>query len=1411
MSQVADGDLNNKINQLSVGNYLLEINGSKINLNISSTEEGGFIFHVFIAELGVISITGSNKEKMISDLFNFLHQVDNVKNNLTLENSSEKIFSGTIYRVGDDSIISSELFRKINILKNNIVADINKQNVIEINGVKINKDLLSHLGCQIEGKAIISVDLDNIPNWQNKLIFDADKLNNFFLSASGSDDDKKIIALLRKILKDKEKNIKNILSVDTSRIDYVVAKERLTKLLELGNHDIESNYWHELRNPSLKIPRHMRIISKIGYTNIGFGVWQTMISTLNMIESLQNENLKPTERKEIVKNLAIMWSEMVYNGISEVIEIIVAKGMLRYRANTAEYVGKISTRVGVALNILSVGFDIYNAYDNFSRVGFETDNRKKIDYIINGSFAVASALVTIGVSIAILAGSAVAGPIGIVIGAAITAFLTIYNAARVIEDVKKRINFTVSEEIENGLSVFFTGDLTSSKKNEITLLDTKNYFRTRVDENSKAFSKKLIESNPQSYYFYTNEEYEFVEKRYLSLSNIPKEIDSDYIIINNKPIVLTIGELYTETEAKQMKSFSNSFGFYSTSFRYYEPKKNIGTDEVLIYDVDFYVDELYKYNVDLKSNQYVTLLRNTRDNINLEKLNPELGLLKVNGVQAIYNYSGDSSEVFYFNTNNGNDIISAPANASNIFDIYNGIKRLSGGNNNDTFNLFVTESPNYASRFYGRDGIDTLRIAYNSPLYSGYNINLKNNYVSFIRSKNQSNSDGFKPSIFYFFDKETGITSPFIIHDSMPSISLRTDEVIAYLDSFENIICSGNSDDILTGSDDDNYIDAASGKDYILGLKGNDTIKLSEGFANGCEGHDTYIISRLNGFYKGKEEVSIIINEVNGNEKLENNQDVSEQNIVRLEHNLKDIKSIKRIGSDVVFLLDNGFILNEDKTQTSLPATSMRLKNIFKNESGFDLLTNYCIITNDGFILNNNSDAHYNSDPLFNFSYMEVYSNLDDKYEYIYINSNSREFNLRSRSCSVKYNILPEFKYSGLANCNSIALSIEGDSGNNTYLAIDHHARIALTAGVDVYQLKTFIAQNSNERIEILPSKTVDYESVDNLSTFILPDVSGYDLKFENGVISHRYNPTTHRLIDLKITDRSLNTILHSGIQIRFIDKDNKMFILPNSDSGEQLLIPVVKEKLSISYFDDHVIIPESLILNKIMIENSNIYLSPPLLQSAFLSNLLKHNSILNIELLPVIDLLTGDDMLINKNQGCSVIAGGKGNDTLIVEGGHHILFANEGDDKLYGGKGNDVLISDSGNDYLQGGEGDDIYLINKHYGEITINDNEGKNVIYITGLDKDEMMLSSRDNDDEVLFTQDKNFIVRIKHKYKEDQQSAYQIEQREYVLTEEVLVSIIHEMAQFNHTQLSSMKGTLLPEAKEWTLMPIITKHLG
>ncbi|MFF0908997.1 anthrax toxin-like adenylyl cyclase domain-containing protein, partial [Proteus mirabilis] len=307
MFKIAGGVLNNKISQLSIGNYLLEIDTKRINLNISTTENNRFIYRIFISDVGEINITGSDREQMTIELFRFLNEINNVKNNIAVEHTNETSVSGVVYHVNEEGIISPELFDKLNILKNKISSDISQQNIIKIAGVEIDKAILFDLGCQVDGKSIININLQDIPNWQNKLRFDAEKLNDFFLSASGSEIDHKILSLLKKILANKEKNIKNILSADTSRTDYIVAKERLMKIIELNNSNIDSNYWHKLRNPSLKIPRHMKIISKIGYANIAFGMWQTINSTFMLAEQLNNPQLTLKEQKEIVNNLAIMW------------------------------------------------------------------------------------------------------------------------------------------------------------------------------------------------------------------------------------------------------------------------------------------------------------------------------------------------------------------------------------------------------------------------------------------------------------------------------------------------------------------------------------------------------------------------------------------------------------------------------------------------------------------------------------------------------------------------------------------------------------------------------------------------------------------------------------------------------------------------------------------------------------------------------------------------------------------------------------------------------------------------------------------------------------------------------------------------------------------------------------------------
>ncbi|MER1720832.1 RTX toxin, partial [Proteus terrae] len=287
-----------------------------------------------------------------------------------------------------------------------------------------------------------------------------------------------------------------------SRIDYLMASERLSEIIKLGDKNYDINDWNTLRKNSLNIPRHMRIISKIGYANITFGMWQSINATFMLAEQLNDPLLTVKERKEIINNLAIMWSEMAYNGLSEMIEITLAKGLLKYRHNPLEYVNKISTRISIGLNVLSIGFDIYNAYDNFSRISVGTNEKQRIDYIVNGSLAVVSGLVTLGVSIAMLAGSTVAGPVGIVAGAVIALATSIYNAARLIEEAKTKVHFTPLEELNNGFYAFLMGDLIPDKKNEIIYLETETQLEAMIDKKAISYLEEIKKQSYLSRYFY---------------------------------------------------------------------------------------------------------------------------------------------------------------------------------------------------------------------------------------------------------------------------------------------------------------------------------------------------------------------------------------------------------------------------------------------------------------------------------------------------------------------------------------------------------------------------------------------------------------------------------------------------------------------------------------------------------------------------------------------------------------------------------------------------------------------------------------------------------------------------------------------------------------------------------------------
>lgn len=1395
------GILDEIIIELKPGNYLLDIDHEKINLTINTSPEGMIRFDVFINKVGSIKIIGHDKNKITSDLLNLI-------NNISYKNRIEGNKTvGSIYHISEFDTKSISLFNKFALMGKEIKLDLDNKYTIKIDNIEINKKILSSLGCYVNDVPILKTDLKAFSLKNEKVTFYADKLNDFFLSASGSDDDNAIISLLKKQLNQKEKNITSILSPDINRMDYLAAKERLAKIIELNEVDVNKNYWDKLRYPTLKIPRYMKIISGIGYGNITFGMWQSISSTLNMMDLLKDNSLSEDQRKEISANLAIMWTEMTYNGLSEIIEIAVAKGMLKHRTNALEYAGKMSTRVGMALNLLSVGFDIYNMYDNFSRISSESNARKRDDYIVNGTFAIVSALATIGVSIAILAGSTVAGPIGIVVGAAVALITTIYNAVRVVEDAKNKVSFTVWEEIESGFLAAFTGKIAAKKQNEITLLDTKNYLRISTEEASQSYHQQLVKYNPNSQYFYTNEEYRYKAKNYYK---VVFELFKDPTGLLIPPMVTFIAEnqaeLMSKEEAEKISSLSSHLVLKKTKYQYFEPQEAISTDETLIFDLDFYIHQLKKYTIEIVpqkgdarhlemiDDEFLNKITMTENKIlPLKKdLNKELHC--VNN-QQVYYYQFKENEDFYFNTKNGNDIIAAPKNAKNTFDIYNGTKRLSGGIKDDIFNLYTTKSPQFASRFYGREGNDTLCIAEKSKIHSGYEVNLLANFVKFTHVLNPSNSLNFGSKIYLYHDKKTQTRAPKVIVDTMPNIKLQSHEVIAYLDSIENVIGSDKGNDLLVGNNQDNYLDGVSGNDTIYGHQGNDVIRLVEGIAEGGDGEDTYIIALAPKHYSDRKKINITLFE-----NIENKSN----SVVKLEHYFNDIKKITRDKEDLIIEVNNKIILS-DKENKIIP-TFIRLKNVYKNITSTEVNHHYNLITDDGFMLTINDNLMPNNNVLFNFSYLENYSKRKEKMTHFYLDEVKKQLIATFSNYNEAYSLLPELKYSGIALGQVISFTLEGSADDNTYFSVTPNSTIKLSNGQDAYQLKTFIANIEGEHIDIVINSSNFDKSKESSANIILSDVSGYELKLDNGILSHRYNPNGHLYLD--INEMLLKNNLFQNLTFRIIDKDSKVFSLPNKYKENGLLVPIVPDVFEISSGDDNLVIQNNIIFNKFLRNGSDVYqhnTEPSLLSQAF-----KQQDIPNIELLPIIDVFEGNDIVINHNEASSVISGGAGDDILIVEKGHHILLAEEGNDKLYGGEGNDLLISDKGHDYLNGSVGNDIYVVAQREGNVVIMDNQGHNRVFITGVDKNKPLISSREGDDEIFRSQDNQFTLTIKDQYFKSLPSC-QVEQKAKEVDSVNLSAIIYEMAQFNQTQLSSMVGGQLPSTPNWSLLPVIINHLN
>jgi len=89
---------------------------------------------------------------------------------------------------------------------------------------------------------------------------------------------------------------------------------------------------------------------------------------------------------------------------------------------------------------------------------------------------------------------------------------------------------------------------------------------------------------------------------------------------------------------------------------------------------------------------------------------------------------------------------------------------------------------------------------------------------------------------------------------------------------------------------------------------------------------------------------------------------------------------------------------------------------------------------------------------------------------------------------------------------------------------------------------------------------------------------------------------------------------------------------------------------------------------------------------------------------------------------GDTTIWGHEGSDHLRGAEGDDTLYGGDGGDYLYGNDGNDYLDGGSGNDSLYGDDGDDTYIFGSGYGNDTISDSSGTNIIKLADVATDDI-----------------------------------------------------------------------------------------
>lgn len=1341
--------------------------------------KGNYQYSIFDTDGLEASYLDKNQDKVLDDFTEHMIQYLNNKNNLTRDRpyseENEQSLTSDDYQVNIQPLEQNERIQQLIHDKLNKLAIPQQKltNMLDISGITLPLATLSRLGATIDDIPLNQQHLTN-PLFYKRIRFDAETLSSRLTFVDGNNEDITLVKILKVMMANREN--RDLIYSKSDIVNYSNLLQQLDYVdhyIDLEEENIDRQLWRKLQHIGIKSPFYVEIMHRTGQALNTVGFITLLTSTYGMMQQLDDPNLTDSDRTEIHKNLGIAWASGIIN-LSDLAQPALLK-IAYQQTHSFKAAGTLAGHISIGLILAGIGFDIYNAYENFSKLSTEKDRAIHQDLIVNGNLSLAGIGIGIASIFGMIGGVAAAGPFGIIAGTVLMFAGMIYNAIRVTNSIKAQISLTATEEFTTGARAALGLPPVISVQNKLR----KNSVQQAMEEaewnydrqffinsilptgfDTHIYTEERILSNGEDAYYLIDDDGNYFGGT-LQIVGFDQFLLSLGLINDNETIKFYSkinARLFSKHEAEYFlqrsdlldpsghiyhdsnKKMADIYKMDKAELKIYPNENKLASNEVIVLNPNYKNPLLFNdFSLPQNNNTQITLSSAGSKTMKSYSLN-ESGLDKkhksivfdsssFDEIDSIGGIEGALNKVrkqkgFSFNTGNGDDIIIGSQSEKNSFQIHDGAKFFAGGDKNDLFYYLSHDQLIYEQKkehsfnikpipkkhFDGLDGEDTLILG----------------------------------SIIDRITIEVDLIKGELRHKSPHKI-----DVIATIENIENVIGHLRGNEIIYGNEKNNYLDSSGGKVELYGNSGDDKLFLDQGYANGGIGKDYYFIRNYkwshytNGLLiqqkhrseNNKPSVSEIVYNKNFQFHEGYNSDshiiIDESNkdysIVELDYSLEHINSIEIKDNDLHLIIAIPPYHITQNTLSSDIYNNSTQKIILKNAyiNSIDSLSKmnhhqYTIKTKDGFILSSRLNYYLNNRPAPKVLVNIHYDNNQDKYQSAFYNKQFSEKNKLSMVTDIyadvenraltfisigktkesiasiiferKY-IAPnwgEFIYSGSTG----KFNFSGDDGNNTATSIGYNSYIYASRGNDYFyisQMNRPIESTSYQRISFDFSK----------------------LKYPNGYVGHNNNFNSNDKIILILENEDANELIMEGNTLYFGSKNNHKkspieFIHFQRDITDIIFIHDKNKNMFAVNLDSK--------------GGSITWLNAP----SFPTN---SNDIIRISKgyitdKGVIDGKEGDDIITDISGDGHLINGGNGKNILTFVSGNNVIYGGIGNDELYGGSDDDLLIAAYGDDQLLGAKGNDYYLIDGDtIGDVTIDDNEGENKVYLMNFQPDYIL----------------------------------------------------------------------------------------